>query len=164
MFLRSKHVSCRHFYLYDLDVTGREPSRYSILHSFPPSSRQRARDADQLPGLKAQSALVLLSAERVQTPTQRSRHRKRTSLVLFRATPSITFSSFCSSTPFRFLLYRGGLYRCLYPADSVQMCFTVSTRAINQRLDPYWTYSALRRVGKPLATFQTARYCISITT
>lgn len=69
-------------YLHDLDVTGREPSRYSILLSFPPSSGQRARDADQLPGLEVQAALVLLAAERVQTPAQRSRHRKLTSPAL----------------------------------------------------------------------------------
>lgn len=80
MFIRN--VRCRQSYLHDLDITGREPSRYSILLPFPPSFGQHARDADQLPGLELQTALVLLAAERVQTPTQRSRHRQLTSPAL----------------------------------------------------------------------------------
>lgn len=61
-------------YLQDLDVTGGEPSPGSILLSLPPASRQSLDHLNNLPCLEAQSLLVLLPSERVQTFAVRSRH------------------------------------------------------------------------------------------
>lgn len=106
-------------YLHDLDVTGREPSRYSILLSFPPSSGQRARDADQLPGLEVQAALVLLAAERVQTPAQRSRHRKLTSPALTQTLSLLSnrerrFGSFLPCMFYHLPAYRCCVFFCFF--------------------------------------------------
>lgn len=65
----------RSAYLQDLDVAGGEPSPVSIALSLPPTSRQSLDHFDNLPGIEAQSLLVLLPAERVQTSVVGSRHR-----------------------------------------------------------------------------------------
>lgn len=63
-------------YLQDLDVAGREPSSVSIPLSLPPSSGQSLDHSDNVAGLEAQPLLVLLPAERVQTPAVRSGHHR----------------------------------------------------------------------------------------
>lgn len=68
-------------YLQDLDITWREPSPVSIPLSLPPASGQSLDHFNNVPGLEAQSLLVLLPAERVQTFAVRPRHRRSAQLL-----------------------------------------------------------------------------------
>lgn len=91
-FLRFDANVYRSTYLQDLDVAGGEPSSVSITLSLPPTSRQSLDHFDNLPGIEAQSLLVLLPAKRVQTSVVRSRHR----------TARIKGKSFCGKTEIKF--------------------------------------------------------------
>lgn len=69
-------------YLQDLDITWGEPSSVSTPLSLPPASGQRLDHLNNLSGLEAQSLLMLLPAERVQSFAVRSRHHQCLALTL----------------------------------------------------------------------------------